>query len=625
MIKGKRSGKFKIPGLYPLKKMPKIYRIFGFDTETCNNNKDFVCGSIVGKNLVEFYDDKESMRTALISRKFSGALLVATNLLFDFFSLFSIQEAFNEWDILERQGSLILARTNVDRVTKKCYSRKKLINSENKKKFLKHGSYQIKMLDTGNYMKTSVENLGKICNIPKLEKPECLGERPKSQRQWEELKNYNIRDSLISYKFVEFIQYHNNSMGAQLKNTIAGTALDLFQRRYLEKPIIQEDRDKILFCYDAYYGGRTEAFKRGMWDNLNDEISVYDVNGLYPYVQSLYSYANPRISYWTEKSDIHMVKKSEGVGDFELDCPDMYYPFLPMKTDKLRFPVGKIKGRYDFAAIRYALSLGYQITKFGKALVYPEKFRPFKKIHPDLYKLRFDLQEQNNPGQLAIKLDMNGLGGRFGYRYNKKEKIGNLEAVHMALLSNMQNKDNFHIEPIDGTNLYRICTTSESKIPFYVFPIFSLSMTSRAREHMHKLYLKSKTKYTDTDCIFTQKKLKTGIKLGDLKKEHIFKKLIIIKPKFYGGIDFENNDIIKIKGLYGSLKSFSDFQNRTVNDDFEIERQLFRKLRSAIRRPQSWVNEVYPQLKRMTIQDDKRYWSDKFNLDIQDSTPLIYN
>ena len=68
-------------------------------------------------------------------------------------------------------------------------------------------------LDTMNYMRCSLSKLGEIMNLPKMSKPsvmennpEGLGiiaREPKNFKERQELINYNINDSTITYKFVE--------------------------------------------------------------------------------------------------------------------------------------------------------------------------------------------------------------------------------------------------------------------------------------------------------------------------------------------------------------------------------------------------------------------------------------
>ena len=89
-------------GLRPLKGKVKPIKIFGFDIETYNNNKNFCCGSIVGDNYCKFFRDKQEMINDFSSnRNFRNSYLVATNLMFDFFGLFDIEEAINKFNIIE--------------------------------------------------------------------------------------------------------------------------------------------------------------------------------------------------------------------------------------------------------------------------------------------------------------------------------------------------------------------------------------------------------------------------------------------------------------------------------------------------------------------------------------------
>jgi hypothetical protein len=58
--------------------------------------------------------------------------------------------------------------------------------------------------------------------------------------------------------------------------------------------------------------------------------------------------------------------------------------------------------------------------------------------------------------------------------------------------------------------------------------------------------------YSDTDSIDIDKPLSdkdVGTELGKMKLERIFKKIVYLAPKVYGGITTDNKQYIKIKGL----------------------------------------------------------------------------
>ena len=610
------------PGLRILKGKVRKYKIFGFDVETCDNNKNFVCASIVGHEYKKFFEDKNDLIKELQTNQiFRGSFLCATNLMFDFFALFSHEYAIEKFSIIERSSSLILAKTYVKYKTdNNFYSMTELKQlKEDKNIDIGREYYSLTFIDSMNHLQKSVKQLGKIINLDKLPTPKFLGEFPKNEDQWTEMKNYNIRDSEITYKFMEFVQENYNKIGSNMKITISSSSMDLFRRKYLNSFWRQEPRENILECYKAYYGGRTEAFKRGIFNIENyGKIKVYDVNSLYPF-ELLNKYPYPK-SYKKEKITYEDIESFEGIVNIKLKSPDLNIPILPVKTDKLRFPVGNIEGMYDFNSIRFAVNYGYEIEKILNGVVYEHTFSPFKNYVKDLYALRNKLKDRDDSSELIAKILMNSFYGKFGYNYSNKEKIISVDDLKDY------DMDKIDIYPYGKTGILRIKTGEESYIPGYVFPIFSLYVTSYARATMFKNFKRigfNRLLYTDTDCIFTTRNISTSNELGELKLENTFNELCIVKPKFYSGLTIDNKDIIKVKGLHGSLESYNHFINMIKSKKFSAKTQHFRKLRTALK-GKGYVNEVYNMVKDMGFEDNKRLWEQKlFTEKPQNSKPCI--
>ena len=104
-----------IKGLHPLKGKTREIHLFGFDCETANNNKDLLCCSLVGDlNIREFFTRKSKFVNFLQSeQKLRRSYIVATNLMFDLNAIFSPTEILTNFDIIERAGSIIYAKTYI--------------------------------------------------------------------------------------------------------------------------------------------------------------------------------------------------------------------------------------------------------------------------------------------------------------------------------------------------------------------------------------------------------------------------------------------------------------------------------------------------------------------------------
>ena len=605
-----------IAGLRILKGKIKPIKIFGFDIETYNNNKNFLCASIVGKDYSFYTEKKEELITEfLTNRIFRNSFITATNLMFDFFAMFNLKDVFKHFDIIERAGSLVLAVSYINYQGNQEFHKKGFIYNN---KLKTKDFYKITFIDSKNHLNVPLFKLGKIINQDKLPTPKFIGHKPSNKEEWQEMKTYNINDSTVTYKFMEWLQTVYNGLGGNLKVTVSSSSMDLFRRKYLKRFIPQEKEEIIKLGFKGYKGGRTEVFKRGLFNKDNyGKLLSYDVNSLYPYCMKTFEFPYPIGSYYKKKVSSEEILSYNGVAKVKLKIPkDNHIPILSIKTDKLIFPTGTIEDYYDFSSLRYALNDGAEIVSIGEGTIYEHTFNPFKNFITSLYKKRMEFQKNNNLAEIGVKLMMNSSYGKFGYKYDEKEILIDKESLEDYWQDT--------IFPTRDDNIFRI-VKDNAKIPSYVFPIFPVYVTSLSRQVMHKHFKKvgyDKVFYSDTDCIFTTRKLNTSSELGELKLENKFDELMIIKPKFYAGLT-EEKEIMKVKGLMGSIDTYKQFKEMVSTNKFSVNRRHFRKLRSAIGFNNKWVNEIYMQGKTLDLNDNKRLWDkEKFGLTPQNSIPL---
>lgn len=597
-------------------KTPRKINLFGFDTETYNNNKNFLLGSIVGNGFEKTYYSREDMIYDLTHlRIFRNGFLCATNLMFDFNALFpDIADNIKMFHIIERSGDLILC---------KGYIRYKQDGNFYSSDVIKCRNYDIKdfyhvsFIDSTAHLKSSVENLGKIIKSEKLLHPEFLGNKPKTDEEWEYLRRYNLQDSRITFEFMTWLQDWYNNLGGQMKPTISSTAMDIYRRKYLGMDWHLCGKDEVLKLYNAYYGGRTEAFKRGLFTKENyGLIKVYDVNSLYPY-EMRKDFPIPYEYFTKDKITTDDIESYYGIGYFKLKSPDMDIPLVPVASDKLRFPSGIIKGWYDFATVKEALNNDYEMLQGSNGLLFNNSFVPFRTFVDSMYAARMKLKGENNSAELVPKIVMNSLYGKFGYQFQNKEYLTDFEGQTRCI--------NETVIPVIHNKIYRVITTENSEIPKYVYPILPIYVTAYARIDMFKRFKKighDRVLYTDTDSIMTTRNLPTSSELGDIKLEKEFEKLIIIKPKMYSGITCEGKNLIKVKGVHGAISDFNHFMR--LIQDFKVTTTHFRKLRGSLIGNGRYVNELYTMEKKLDLNDSKRVWDkDAFTLDIQDSRPFV--
>lgn len=569
--------------------------IYGFDIETYSQKNKFYMGSIFSDSYQKVFYDKDEMIKEFKTSRFKGSLIAATNMGFDFDALFYKKEDHNFIPIF--RGS--------DRILERGYIYKgRFQNRSPRCKGEKHRC-SITFIDTLNYARLSVDKIGKILKLHKLKKPACLGRIPENKKERKELEIYNLRDSELSYRFLLFLYRSFYKLGATPKCTIASTAMSLYKNKYLKNIYWRHRPYQLLDQFKGYYGGRTEAFSRGYFEDYN----YGDVNSLYPFVMQN-EYPDPNSMRVCRFDDISMIDNYEGVSDVDIYCPDMEYPLLPYKTDdKVLYPIGSFSGWYSHVELRKAQELGYVIKKIRKTYYFKERCRPFYGYVNDLYSLRKKMKKDNDPMQIVVKLLMNSLYGKFGEKFIDKE-----EYIPMPKTAEELNRyDDFEIIQDSYIRIKKSFTFPKP----HCFPIWALYTTAYARLKLYELILRYRPLYVDTDSVITKKNIIDTDELGGLKKEHNIEKGIIVKPKFYA--IYDKRWIIKIKGVGRSLY-YDDFWKILKGD--KVQYQKFMKFKESLRRKMD-PNEIITAEKMLDIEDNKREWGMPFDKkDLQYSRPL---
>ena len=579
---------------------PKHYRFISFDVETIGRNNDFyICGILDYNGEYKTYYDIEEVIDYFKRIKHNDIMIVATNLEFDFSVIFKKSLMINKCEFIVNSGHFIMVTMN--------------------------GTYnKIKFYDTLNFGGFSVETMGKILGKPKLKHPSCLGKKPKNKKEEKEMVEYNKRDCEVSQDFMIMLQEAINKEGGELKPTVSSCALDIYRRRFMPFNMIREEiwngikvKDKV---HKAYYGGRTEAFKRGKIENYN----YYDVNSLYPFCM-LNKYPVPQTVFYVSSStkdvDIKFYLQFEGVSHFKLNIPYTKYPLLPYRFNKrLVFPVGKFAGYYTHVEIRRAIELYGEkiILEMKDCTYYTDTFPVFKNYVDFMYKKRLEAKEQKSSFEVFYKLMMNSLYGKFAMKNITNTEYFIPETNEDVLFNIKRGSDKANISVNMGELSY--INNPREYDGIFSFPIWSCYVTAYARILMHKYICESEPVYIDTDSLFTTKEIKSGKLLGELKLECVIKHGIIIKPKAY-----YINESVKFKGLrIPKDQKHVDRLFKNVLEQKPIRYEKFVKIKEGIKRKMN-INSIIVVEKHVDLEDIKRNWcGKKFNpLELQDSEPLV--
>jgi hypothetical protein len=360
------------------------------------------------------------------------------------------------------------------------------------------------------------------------------------------------------------------------------------------------------FIFEGYYGGRTEVFTRGHFNNIN----YYDVNSLYPFcMKNDFPLPNSVKAISEENLSIDNIIRYHGVTTCQVVCPNINKPLLPYRmNNKLIFPRGKFTGTYNNIELRKALELGYTIKPL-KQIIYTMTFRPFDEFITSLYTERLKQKELKNPFELVCKILMNGLYGKFGTKKHESYQIIDTSFQTWEELKKAVGDNEFDIK--DNMTIIKKVKRFNG---IYSFPILSSYVTSYARLLMYDYLEKYNVIYMDTDSIATQDTIEgCDLTLGNMKCEGVFNDCIFIKPKMY-----KLGNTIKIKGIRKSNNE--DIIN--VINGLSVTKEKFSKLRESVRRGFT-PNTIMEVTKNVCIIDDKRIWDHNNIKEIAHSKPLI--
>lgn len=389
--------------------------------------------------------------------------------------------------------------------------------------------------------------------------------------------------------------------------TIASQAIKVF-RLYMREDIKSLNKNIDSFVRQSYFGGRTEVFKPE-YNSKSKNIYCYDVNSLYPTVMRENEFPT-NFKFMSRVYD----KSKMGFWKCDVEVPeDMYLPPLPTvqkvgKSEKLVFPTGKFSGVYTTVEIEYARSLGVKI-KTGRGAVFKNGGKIFKGYIDDLYEMRLEAQKKNDGvTDILTKLMMNSTYGRFGLNTEREQLVFDDFSAGLTPHSELS------FEKGGKTRNYRLMTKPVELEKSFTNVAIASWVTSLARVYMHKLMLpiQDHLYYTDTDSMFTTKKMSTNSGLGGMKEEYSGKQAIFLLPKTYVVQD-DSKDFKKV-AMKGFDKrkiarfTYTDFLTALEGDTRLLKvthEEKFAKFKTAARKG-SFTSLVPEQIKQIRSQYDKR-------------------
>jgi len=358
---------------------------------------------------------------------------------------------------------------------------------------------------------------------------------------------YMKDDCICLWQCIHVLQTAFSLLGADLKPTLASTALSLFQTHYLSDriPILPWNDEHEKCARMAYVGGRNDIFKSHMRSG-----ACWDINSSYPYAML---------------SDVPTSLVRDGLSD---RIPDFgiaharvsvphtdYIPPLHFRKDcTLYFPTGDLIGWYTTKELEFCRNrYGRNSIKIDHFIEY--KPAPiFRQFVLDLYARRLQAKADKNAIMSeACKLLMNSLSGKMGmsrdrelivngpeyvgYPWNNPQALQQLREHHGKELK----KENCFCTEYSREHFVYGIPNYVERAP-YIFPQVIAWITADARIRLQSFLDISGARccYCDTDSVYAECEIGQdpytqyeGKELGQLKKEDDIAWAHFSSPKVY--------------------------------------------------------------------------------------------
>lgn len=331
---------------------------------------------------------------------------------------------------------------------------------------------------------------------------------------------YNELDCAILWKAIAQFEDEIVSLGGQLQQTIASTAMTLFRRAFLKRDIFTSEALNGI-SQEAYFASRVEVFNRNAQDFL-----IYDINSSFPFAMTKPLPGN-LIEY---RMDLPQDDSDECIylADATVEVPEMYLPPLPYRKDnRVFFPVGRWRSWFTSTDIRLALREGCKIHKVHQVYVF-EAFRDFAAYAEQIYKLRREAKTDFR--KLVLKYLLNSLYGKCAESTSKQEMLINPEEIDRTCMQMLQPGVWLSEKEVKITHRHVI-------IAAVITAIARRTLYDYAKECLRQ---EKPAYYCDTDSLATKADLPRDDKtLGALKLEKKMDWAEFVAPKIYRGEGFE--------------------------------------------------------------------------------------
>ncbi len=474
---------------------PRNIRLLAFDTEFDTDTGAFICGAYYGEwrdkhgrlrvtseyceTVEEFQQTFERLEKSLGTK--NRFTLVGFNTSVD---MVYLDKLVNTSTILEAGSRFITART--------------------------HGG--TKFIDCSNHVMGSLQSWIERLD---MEKNHGIIKREGYLDSEEGKREQVLDDAKATFVLATWIKdLYADKWGITFPLTKFGAALKIFQKHYFEDAWYRKHSEQWKNDYEreSYYGGRVEIFMKGTYN-----VHSYDINAMYVSIMRDELIPNPTVSKYLKDSKeiLTLFEKGEFLTmDVTVTTPKRKVGLLPRRdtdNNKLVFPYGTWRGKYNSVELGAACKHGAVIEEVHSALWYPKSMKYFS-VYADMTlqgRARCK-KEGDNATEQFYKYLGNGLYGKFGQR----NPVGG-EYIHIDDYKG--DTEGLTIHWMDEDEGYVSVPKCEAEDSMHTFPVVSATITAYARSMMLEALIANEDVivYCDTDSIKVLRPAE-GIQVGEL-------------------------------------------------------------------------------------------------------------
>ena len=207
------------------------------------------------------------------------------------------------------------------------------------------------IVDTMNWFPVSLKTLGTECGIEKLPMPDW----DEPDETWFTYCERDVKITLTSFlKLIAWVK--ENDLG-MFRYTAASQAMSAYRHRFAKHEVFFHDSIPVKQLErKAYYGGRTEVFRRGP---TNCTVWQLDTNSLFPSVMRLGEFPSKLVRFELKTSfrpEIPEINWSKSIAEVDMLTIE---PIFPMRRNGATiYPVGRFKTSLAGPELALAHKLG---------------------------------------------------------------------------------------------------------------------------------------------------------------------------------------------------------------------------------------------------------------------------